>query len=74
MFLAIEENLTHYLEKSIEKSKEKLHIEIKFAYSTGSMYSIYIYDEFQFYSSFVGFSIISTSKISKTEFGILVYL
>jgi len=74
MFLQIEENLTPYLETGIKKSKEKLHIEIKFAYSTGSMYNIYIYDEFQFYSSFVGFAIITASKISKTEFGVLAYL
>ena len=74
MFLAVEENLMPYLEKGIEKSKEKLHIEIKFAYSTGSMYNIYIYDEFQLHSSFVGFVIISASKISKTELGFLVYL
>ena len=74
MFLAVEENLTPYLEKGIEKSKEKLHIEIKFAYSTGSMYFIYIYDEFQFYSSFVSFAIMSASKISETRFGFLVYL
>jgi hypothetical protein len=74
MFLAIGENLTPYLEKDIRKSKEKLHIEIEFAYSTSSLYDIYAYYEFLFYNSYVGFTIISASKISKTRFGFLAYL